>query len=144
MTGSKVILVALWVLMLSLPASIPVNGPDTSSDGIRPATSEGPGAGEATRGDRSLPASDPPPRIPDLAYVAVGPSMFENELQPLLDWKTQKGVKAVFFPTDSHDDSPVFEFFPATVFILESRREGPHKTHRIHNLRFNMEGDKRV
>ncbi|MGA1873622.1 MAG: C25 family cysteine peptidase [Thermoplasmatota archaeon] len=39
----------------------------------------------------------PAPRIDELKYAAIGPSNFREELKPLLDWKTQKGVKAAFF-----------------------------------------------
>ncbi|MBN1538623.1 MAG: hypothetical protein JW939_00630, partial [Candidatus Thermoplasmatota archaeon] len=39
----------------------------------------------------------PAPRIEELEYAAIGPSIFEEELKPLIEWKTQKGVKAAFF-----------------------------------------------
>ncbi|MGA1792864.1 MAG: C25 family cysteine peptidase [Thermoplasmatota archaeon] len=39
----------------------------------------------------------PAPHIDDLKYAAIGPNIFKEDIAPLLDWKTQKGVKAAFF-----------------------------------------------
>ncbi len=35
-----------------------------------------------------------------LEYIAIGESRFQDEMEPLIEWKTQKGVKAGFFPID--------------------------------------------
>lgn len=35
-----------------------------------------------------------------LEYIAIGESRFRDEMEPLIEWKTQKGVKAGYFPMD--------------------------------------------
>ncbi|MFO8051989.1 MAG: C25 family cysteine peptidase [Thermoplasmatota archaeon] len=41
--------------------------------------------------------------IEDLQYIAIGEERFRDELKPLLDWKTQKGVRARFYPIDGEN-----------------------------------------
>ncbi|MEA3559975.1 MAG: C25 family cysteine peptidase [Candidatus Thermoplasmatota archaeon] len=52
---------------------------------------------ETTRGSLGL------EYIEGLQYIAIGPDRFRDELQPLIDWKTQKGVRARFYPLDTED-----------------------------------------
>jgi hypothetical protein len=49
------------------------------------------------------------PFVLGLTYAAIGPQMFSEEVQPLLEWKTQKGVLAHYFPFDSENG---FKDFP--------------------------------
>ncbi len=53
--------------------------------------------GETTSPGPTRADLNPAPRIEELKYAAIGRPEFEDELKPLLDWKTQKGVKARFF-----------------------------------------------
>ncbi len=81
-------LLLLLVLSLALPLSVHGWGGDDYKESPE----------DVVAFSRSDPKA---PIVPGLTYAALGPLMFSDEVQPLLDWKTQKGVKAHFFPFDS-------------------------------------------
>lgn len=43
------------------------------------------------------------PYIDRLEYIAIGPSRFSDEIEPLIEWKTQKGIKAHYFTLEGDD-----------------------------------------
>jgi hypothetical protein len=38
-----------------------------------------------------------------LEYIAIGESRFSDEIEPLIDWKTRKGVRSGYFAMDGED-----------------------------------------
>ncbi len=43
------------------------------------------------------------PYIKDLKYVAIGPENYSDTIAPLIEWKTQKGVKAHYFELEGSE-----------------------------------------
>lgn len=52
---------------------------------------------EATRAELEVPYID------RLEYIAIGPESFSEEIGALIDWKTQKGIKAHYFVLEGED-----------------------------------------
>lgn len=94
---SKAITISMMtglILILILPAG----GPNSLSSGSPTSGSIGAASTELpTKGDLEI------DYIEDLQYIAIGPERFRDDLQPLIDWKTQKGVRAKFYPMDKEN-----------------------------------------
>jgi len=88
------------LLLLVLSLALPLSGPGGAYYGTD----------QALEGNEAESRSDvEAPFVPGLTYAAIGPQMFSEEVQPLLEWKTQKGVRAQYFPFDSENG---FKDFP--------------------------------
>ncbi|MBN1390691.1 MAG: hypothetical protein JXA22_08635 [Candidatus Thermoplasmatota archaeon] len=96
----------IMLLMVVGPLTGPMPFPE-GADGTHTITGEAPVMIEGSEtGDLPVRTSlSPAPRIEELEYAAIGPSVFEVELKPLIEWKTQKGVKAVFFSLEDINSS---------------------------------------
>ena len=69
----------------SLNPLLAAEDPLTTPDQPNPIVSDGSGGSTEAPSRISL---DPAPRIDGLKYVAIGPRIFEEEIKPLIDWKT--------------------------------------------------------
>jgi len=82
------------LLLLLLAASVLNIQPSAGSVSFHGLEQSAPSSTRAAGDARASTALD------DLRYLAIGPSSFGDELAPLIQWKTQKGVKAGFYPLD--------------------------------------------
>ncbi|MFW3146696.1 MAG: C25 family cysteine peptidase [Thermoplasmatota archaeon] len=95
------VLFALGMALLILSAADPLLSSNDETD-VMAGTTTGQPAFAAQEGQRTRAAEDLA-YIQDLVYAAIGPGDFEDELKPLMDWKTQKGVRAAYYPLDGKD-----------------------------------------
>jgi len=134
MAGSSV---AGRIVMLFAASMLLIGGYHTlwSGEGIDLGTGEvsSPPPGEnddrPTRSDRGL---NPAPRIKDLEYAVIGPNRFEDELSPLIEWKTRKGVRAEFFPLYGEDG--VLESYNGTGKDVQEKIRDFLKALKIENM----------
>jgi len=94
---SRCSMALLVIVMVIASTAVAISASDDQDSAPSDMTSAALERAEAVEGTVASRAASDVPYIENLRYIAIGPSEFREEIQPLLDWKTQKGVKARYF-----------------------------------------------